>query len=265
MLEREQAVAVAAARAAGEVIRRYHATSVAVEVRAKGPDSPVTAADLEANRAIRLVISDAFPDHGWLSEETADSNRRLHERRVWIVDPLDGTKELVRRIPEFCVCVALVEDGDVCVGVTYDPIADRMYAARRGGGLTVNGEPARTSATTDLRDARILASRSEDERGEWEAYKPHARIVLCGSVALKLARVAAGEGDATFSLTPKNEWDICSGALLVREGGGQITDRYGRPLVFNRPDPLRPGLIAANGHLHGAVTDLIARIARSGS
>jgi myo-inositol-1(or 4)-monophosphatase len=257
-LERELDVAIAAARAAGVVIRRYYDTPVAV--REKSHDNPVTAADEEANRAIRTIVSEAFPDDGWLSEETADSKARLERPRVWVVDPLDGTKEFIQHIPEFGVCVALVEHGDPCVAVTYDPVGDRVYAARRGAGTTINGTPVRVSATASLGAARVLASRSENARGEWDPYKPHCRVELTGSVAFKLALVAAGEADATFSLTPKNEWDICSGTLLVREAGGTITDRDGKPLRFNQPDPLRPGLIAASPALYGLLTGLIARV-----
>jgi myo-inositol-1(or 4)-monophosphatase len=262
VLDREIETAVAAARAAGDVIRGYYAAPLAV--REKGRDNPVTAADLEANRAIRAIVAAAFPDDGWLSEETADSHERLARRRVWIVDPLDGTKEFIQRIPEFCVCVALVEDGAPCVAASYNPLAERLYAARRDGGTTLNGAPVRVSATADLRTARVLASRSEDARGEWEAYKPHVRVELTGSVAFKLARLAAGDGDATFSLTPKNEWDICAGTLLVTEAGGRVTDRDGRPLRFNQPDPLRPGLVATNGVLHEPLFALIRRIEGAG-
>jgi myo-inositol-1(or 4)-monophosphatase len=259
MLEREQQVAIAAATAAGAVIRGYY--SGTVDVHEKGEDDPVTVADLEANAAIRSIVSSAFPDDGWFSEETADSGERIVRRRVWIVDPLDGTKEFVHHVPEFCVCIALVEDGDPCVAVSYDPIGDRMYTARRGAGTSLNGAPVHTSGTRNLGAARVLASRSEDARGDWTPYKPHMGVELAGSVAFKLARVAAGDGDATFSLSPKNEWDICAGTLLIREAGGIITDRYGRPLRFNEPDPLRPGLIASNAHLHAPLTELIARIA----
>lgn len=263
MFEREEAVAVVAARAAGAIIRQHYAKRV--EVRDRGERGPVTAADLEADRQIRATVAEAFPDDGWLSEEADDAGDRLRQRRVWIVDALDGTREFVNRVPEFCVCVAFVDGHEPCVGVTYDPLGDRMYAARRGGGLRVNGTPVRVSATANVERASVLASRSENERGEWDAYRPHVRVTLCGSVALKLARVAAGEGDATFTLTPKNEWDICSGTLLVLEGGGQITDRHGAPLRFNQADPLRPGLIAANAHLHGPLTALIERVERARS
>ena len=127
---RERDVAVAAAREAGAAIRRYYEGTV--EAREKGHDNPVTAADLEANEIIHRHVSTAFPDDGWLSEETADSTDRLAKRRVWIVDPLDGTKEFIQHIPEFCVCIALVEHGRPVVAVEYNPAADRLYTRQPG-------------------------------------------------------------------------------------------------------------------------------------
>lgn len=258
---RELLVAIEAARAAGEVIRAIYGTSFTV--REKGRDNPVTEADLRANDHIRVIISRAFPDDGWLSEETRDNPERLQRSRVWVVDPLDGTKEFVQHIPEFCVCVALVEGNQPVVGVSYDPIGDELFAAERGAGLTVNGASARVSEARLLTGARVLASRSEYARGEWEPYKPYLEVVRTGSVAYKLALVAAGRADATFSLTPKNEWDVCVGTLLIREGGGCITDPGGQPMCFNQPDVVRSGLLASNGHLHQALQDLIARTSRA--
>jgi len=258
-LARERDVAVQAAREAGAVVRRYYETGVAA--RDKGPDNPVTRADLEANRRIQALVTAAFPHDGWLSEETADSTERLARRRVWVVDPLDGTKEFIQHIPEFCVCVALVVEGRPAVGVSYNPAADRLYAAVRGEGTRVNGVPARVSATARLAEAVVLASRSEDRRGEWDAFKGHARVRLTGSVAFKLAEIATGAGDATFTLTPKNEWDICAGTLLVEEAGGRVTDLAGAPLRFNQPSPLRPGMVASNGVLHADLLALIRDVA----
>jgi myo-inositol-1(or 4)-monophosphatase len=246
---------MAAAREAGAIIRRYYER--AVEAQEKGPDDPVTVADLEANKRIRESILGAFPADGWLSEETADSTERLHRSRVWVVDPLDGTKEFLQRVPEFCVCIALVEAGRPVVAVTYNPAADRLYVAARGEGTTVNSVPGRVTGTTRLQGAVILASRSEDKRGEWEVFKPRVRVKPTGSVAFKLAQLSAGEGDATFTLTPKNEWDICAGTLLVEEAGGRVTGLDGQPLLFNQPSPLRPGLIASNGRLHVQLLGLI--------
>jgi myo-inositol-1(or 4)-monophosphatase len=257
-LAREREVAVDAARQAGAVVRRYYGTGVAVAQ--KGPDSPVTKADLEANACIRELIAKAFPTDGWLSEETADSTDRLGKRRVWVVDPLDGTKEFVAHIPEFCVCVALVEDGRPIVGVSYNPVADRLYVAVRGKGTTVNERPTRVSTTASVQDAVVLASRSEDKRGEWDPFKNRVHVTLTGSVAFKLAELATGNGDATFTLTPKNEWDICAGTLLVEEAGGRATDLEGHPLVFNQPSTLRPGMIASNGVLHPGLLGLIREV-----
>jgi myo-inositol-1(or 4)-monophosphatase len=253
----EREVAVRAARAAGPVIAHYWASGV--EAGDKGDAGPVTAADLEANDRIRDLVGAAFPDDGWLSEETADSRQRLAKQRVWIVDPLDGTRELVAHIPELCVCVSLVVAGTPVVAVQYNPIAERLYAAARGAGTTLNGAPAQVASCTTLADARILASRSEHGRGEWDVFEPHCRVVPTGSVAFKLAEVAVGVGDATFTLHPKNEWDVCAGVLLVEEAGGRVTGLDGAPLRFNRETTRLPGMVATNGVLHDAVMAMIAR------
>lgn len=264
MLELELATAEAAARRAGAIIRELYDHGVAVAYKDDARDNPVTRADTEADACIRALVRARFPNDGWLSEETADSRERLARRRVWIVDPLDGTKEFVQHIPELCVCIGLVEDGRPVLGVSYNPITDELFAGARGHPLTVNGAPAAVSHTRALAEARVLASRSEDRRGEWDAFKSHVRVELTGSVAFKLALIAAGRADGTFSLTPKHEWDICSGAALIEAGGGRITDCYGAPLSFNRERPLLPGLIATNAALYEPLRALIARVAPPG-
>jgi myo-inositol-1(or 4)-monophosphatase len=258
---RERDVAEHAAREAGAIVRRYYESGV--KVAEKGPDDPVTRADLEANARIHDLISAAFPDDGWLSEETADSRERLRRRRVWVVDPLDGTKEFIQHIPEFCICIALVEARRPIVAVEYNPAADRLYAAVRGEGTTVNGARARVSTTARVADAAVLASRSEDKRGEWDPFKGRVHVRLTGSVAFKLAELSTGAGDATFTLTPKNEWDICAGTLLVEEAGGRVTGLDGAPLDFNQATTLRPGMIASNGILHDGLIALIAEVTGS--
>ncbi len=255
---KERDVAVRAARDAGAIIRRYYEGTV--QAYEKRPDNPVTAADLEANACIRALVAANFPDDGWLSEETADSTERLSRRRAWVVDPLDGTKEFIQHIPEFCVCIALVEAGRPVVAVEYNPAADKLYVAVRGQGTTVNGAPGRVTSQCHVADAIVMASRSEDKRGEWDPFKSRMRVQLTGSVAFKLAELSAGSGDATFTLTPKNEWDICAGTLLVEEAGGRVTGLDGKPLVFNQPSPLRPGMIASNGALHEGLLAAIAEV-----
>lgn len=255
---RELAVAQEAARAAGQIVRRWYDGDYTV--RQKGHDSPVTEADTEANHAIQMLIRRSFPQDGWLSEETRDSAARLGKARVWVVDPLDGTKEFINHIPEFCVCVALVDEGEAVVGVSYNPVVEAMFAAAQGGGTTLNGRRVRVSAATDVGTACVLASRSESARGDWNEFEPALRLELTGSVAYKLSLIAAGRGDATFSLKPKNEWDVCAGTALITQAGGCITDRYGVPLRFNqRRDTLLPGIIASNGRLHAPITEMLRR------
>jgi myo-inositol-1(or 4)-monophosphatase len=257
-MQRELEVAIAAARAGGAIVRKYYKGEY--ETHEKAPDNPLTVADTEADAAIKEVVLGAFPDDGWLSEETRDTTERLSRSRVWIVDPLDGTKEFIQQIPEFCVCVALVVDGVVQVGVSYNPAEDLLFAARRGGGATLNGKPVQCTPKAELATALVLASRSEDKRGEWDAFKPRMQVKLTGSVAYKFAQIAAGMADATFSLTPKNEWDICAGTMLVEEAGGVVTDRFGRPLTFNNAKTLLPGLIASGAALYGPLRDSIREV-----
>jgi myo-inositol-1(or 4)-monophosphatase len=260
---RELEVAIEAARTAGTAVRRWY--DGAYTVRAKGHDNPLTEADTESNQCIQEKISTAFPDDGWLSEETRDSAERLHKTRVWIVDPLDGTKEFIKHIPEFCVSIALVEAGAPILGVLYNPVTNELFAGARGAGVTLNGGPVHVSSEQRLTAARFLASRSEAERGEWNPFQGTLHIELTGSVAYKLGLIAAGRADATFSLTPKNEWDICAGAALIAEAGGRITDRYGQPLRFNQRDTKLPGIVACNAHLYQRIVELLRQRGEMGA
>jgi myo-inositol-1(or 4)-monophosphatase len=254
----ELTVAIEAAREAGAIIRSLYGTALPVVEKGDRGDSPLTEADTRANQAVERRIRDAFPGDGWLSEESRDTVERLAKRRVWIVDPLDGTKEFVRRIPELAVCIALVEDGAPRVGVTYNPITDELFVAEPSFGATLNGRSIRVTSTRSLERAVLLASRSENERGEWERFRSRFAIELAGSVAYKLALVAAGRADATFTLSPKSEWDVCSSACIIECAGGRVSDVAGAPLRYNRPNPALSGLVASNGALHEQVLQALA-------
>ncbi|MGH7899344.1 MAG: 3'(2'),5'-bisphosphate nucleotidase CysQ [Candidatus Binatia bacterium] len=257
---RELEVAVDAVREAGDVVRSLYGTELSVVEKGDRGSSPLTEADTRANEIIQQRVLAAFPDDGWLSEESRDSPARLGKRRVWIVDPLDGTKEFVQRIPEFAVCLALVEDGRAIVGVTHNPITGELFTATRAGGASRDGAPIRVSSAERLSDAVLLASRSENERGEWDRFRGRFRIELTGSVAYKLALVATGRADATFTLTPKNEWDVCSSVCVIEQAGGLVTDLYGEPLRFNQPTTVLRGLVASNGKLHEQILAALASI-----
>jgi myo-inositol-1(or 4)-monophosphatase len=253
---RELEAARVAALAAGEIVRRYYRDR-GFQIDQKGKDNPVTTADFEADRKLKEILHGGFPEYGWLSEETADDGARLRRERVWIVDPLDGTKEFIKGIPEFVVAIALADRGVPVVGVSYNPISNELFMGARGTGVLLDGAPARVTPRDSLANARVLASRSETSRGEWKSYEGRIKIDPIGSVAYKLALVAAGRADATFTLTPKSEWDIASGTLLVREGGGRVTDLDGREIRFNQPSVKLNGFLATNGLLHGAVEQML--------
>jgi myo-inositol-1(or 4)-monophosphatase len=255
-MQKEKECAVAAAHAAGAIIRSFYHTDYKVDY--KGTGSPVTIADRRANQKIQEILQEAFPTYGWLSEETADSAARLSCHRIWVVDPIDGTKEFIEKIPEFAVSIALIEDGTPLLGVAYNPIQDRLFWAVRGQGAWCANRRLHVSRTDRLADAIVLASRSETKRGEWRDFASLFRIRPTGSIAYKLSLIAEGEADASFTLVPKNEWDICAGTLLVEEAGGTVTTLDGQPLVFNQPQTLLRGLVASNGVLHAQILHLIA-------
>ncbi len=253
-LERELTAVTTAVRTAAQAIRQI--ASNGFETRHKLDRSLVTAADLEANRILKEILSNAFPHYGWLSEETRDDHTRLACDRVWIVDPMDGTREFTMGIPEFAISVALVEFGEPLVAVVHNPSTAELFAAVRGGGTTRDGEPVAASHRLGERPV-IEASRSDIEKGHFTTLEPFLEIRPCGSIAYKLARLSAGSADAVVSLTPKNEWDIAAGVLLVAEAGGAVTSRSGEPFVFNQHDTLVDGVIAASQEAYGEIRSLI--------
>ena len=255
-MEKEKDVAIAAARAAGNIIRTIYETNYTVEYK-RGDNSPVTLADREANQKIHAMLQAAFPDYGWLSEETVDSSARLTAHRVWVVDPMDGTQEFIQKIPEFAVSIGLIEAGWPILGVVYHPILDHLFWAVRGQGAWCGSRPLRVPETPRLAEATILSSRSETKRGEWKDFRSLFRARPLGSIAYKLACIANAEADASFTLVPKNEWDICAGTLLVEEAGGRVTTLSGKPVRFNQPTTLLQGLVASNGKLHPQLLKLV--------
>jgi myo-inositol-1(or 4)-monophosphatase len=213
-----------------------------------GGRGPVTEADRISNRVLRESL--LRNGEGWLSEETVDDLARLDKQRVWVVDPLDGTLEFIAGVPEWCVSVAMVEDGRPVAGGICNPSTGEVFLGAPGVGVTYNGRPAKPSERTTLYGAVVLASRSELKRGEWDQFQNGPfEIRPVGSVAYKLALVAAGLGDATWTLTPKNEWDVAAGVTLVEAGGGIVRSSKNSPLAFNNRSPLLPGLLASGRNL----------------
>lgn len=253
-MNNEVAVLLRAVREAGEAIAALQATGFTVTRKAN--HDLLTQADLLANDMLKSQLTSAFPTDGWLSEETADNLQRLSCQRVWVVDPIDGTKEYAMHVPEFAISVALVENREPVLACVFNPMTNELYHAVKGEGAWLNGAKMmcrqRSGAALTL-----LASRSEYQRGEWKRFESPHEVKIIGSIAYKLALVAAGRADATFSLGPKHEWDIAAGVLLVQEAGGVVTDRQRRIIQFNQAQIKVDGVVASASAVNEALFDLI--------
>ena len=245
-------------QAAGDVVMSYYQSSY--DVKDKSPDNPVTEADVASDTLLKERLLALLPEAGWLSEETTDDPSRLEKTLLWCVDPIDGTKEFIMGIPEFSISVALVKAGKPVLAVILNPATGELYSAAKDAGFEFNGSPAQVTDRTTLNGAMIDASRSERKRGEFESFEADLQLKTMGSVAYKLARVASGQCDATWSRGPKHEWDICAGVLLVEEAGGAVADLSDRPITFNQSHPKVNGIIADNGHLHNEIAAAIKAI-----
>lgn len=228
-----------------------------VSVGRKAGGDLVTDADHAVDEALRETLPSE--DEGWLSEETADDRVRLQRRRVWVVDPLDGTQEFVAGIPEWCISIGLVEDGQPVAGGLCNPATGELFLGAVGSGVTLNGRPVRVRDRQGLKGAEVLASRSEVRRGEWEDTRAPFRVRPVGSVAYKMALVAAGLTDATWTLSPKHEWDVAGGAALVFAAGGEVRTLGWELPTFNRRDPWLSGLVASSIGLSEAVRSYLGK------
>lgn len=239
-------IAINAAKEAGSLIMNYYKADY--EIHDKGYHNPVTTADRAADSCLKEILMDAHPDYGWLSEETVDSPDRLSKDHVWVVDPLDGTKEFIEGVPNFVVSIALVENGTPIIGVLYNPVTEETFTAAKGEGAFLNGDPIHCVAKELVSDMVILNSRSETRRGLWKPFADtFGELKAIGSVAYKLGLTASGKADIFASLRPKNEWDICAGNCIINEAGGKLIDLKGNLVSFNQEKTLiEPGLIAGD-------------------
>lgn len=229
--------------AAGDLALRHFRTGG--EHWFKAPGQVVTAADVEIDRLLHGSLIGAFPDDAWLSEERADDLTRLQRRRVWMVDPIDGTRALADGLPEFAISVALLVDGAPVLGIVANPATGEWFEAERGCGAWQGGARLRVSTRERLEGARLLSSRTEMRRRNWPALMPEAAFTELSSLAYKLTLVAAGRFDGLISRRPSHDWDLAAARLLIDEAGGLLTTADGADLALNQPEPRHRGLAAA--------------------
>ena len=223
----------------------------------KTPGSPVCEVDLDVDRMLKARLSALLPDAGWLSEETADSDERLARRRVWVVDPIDGTRDYIRGRPGWCVSVALVEDGRPLIGILDAPARDEVWRALAGAGATLGGAGLRAGDRREFVGARVpVDALPKADRDLVAVEKPN-------SIALRMAMVAADRADLVATLRWGNEWDIAAAVLVAQEAGAGVSDALGAPLAFNKADPRAFGVLVSAPGIHAAAVERLSARARA--
>ncbi len=254
-IERDGILLEAAMREAGALALGYFHGGM--QGRGKDDGTPVSDADLSVDRLLHARLTAHRKDYGWLSEETPDSARRLDCRRVWIVDPIDGTRSFLAQKPWWSISVALVEDGVPVLGAVYAPVLNSYYQALRGGGTWLNGRRVYASSCEHIADCRIISSPEAFRPQRWRKSWPQMRFAIRNSVALRLAFIASGEFDVMFAPGNKSEWDMAAGDILVHEAGGVLSDFDGRKFTYNAADTRRKNLLAAGVSFHGKFLEQI--------
>lgn len=257
-LAEDDALLRRAVRDAGELALTYFRQQITVNTKPDG--SEVSEADLAVNAALKRDLLTPRPTYGWLSEECEDDRERLKARRVWIVDPIDGTRAFLRYLPEWTISAALVEDGVPVLGVVFNPAKQEFFHTISGQGATLNGERIHVSTQSTIAGSRVIASGGLFKKRIWKDPWPDVETEWVNSVAYRIALVACGRADATISLTGKSEWDIAAAQLILEEAGGVITDHHGGPLAYNLANPRFTSVIAAPPKLHDALIERTGRI-----
>jgi myo-inositol-1(or 4)-monophosphatase len=254
-LMREAEGLAAAVREAGQLALSLFGKPI--RTWTKGPSqSPVTEADIAADDLLRERLNAIAPNIAWLSEESADDPARLNARRVWVIDPIDGTRAFIGGLPDWAVCAALIEDGRPILACLYAPALDEFFVARAGAGATRNGVPIVVSPGTEVEHARIAGPRKLMERLQ-AAAPPITVMPRVHSLALRLTRVGQGVFDAAIASGNSYDWDLAAADLLVHEAGGMLTPVGDGTVTYNRPVPRHGMLVATGRDRHVALIKLL--------
>jgi len=249
---------ISAAEEAGDIALGY---SGKIAKSWDKPDGagPVTEADLAVNAMLKDRLTHARPGYGWISEETADNPERLTRERVFVIDPIDGTRGFAEGSRTWAHALAIVENGVPTTAVVYLPQRELMYVAKAGRGATLNGASIGASGVADPKDADILAARPISDGRHWRGSVPAFTRHYRPSLAYRTALVAQGLFDAIITLRRTWEWDVAAGDLILREAGAVSSDRDGLELRFNNPEPAVAGLVAGGPALHAALVAALDR------
>lgn len=227
----------------------------------KEGDSPVTNADLATDALLKERLTSARPDYGWLSEETPDDAARQSRSRLFVVDPIDGTRAFIKARPWWAVSVAVIEEGLPIAGAVYAPDLDEMFQAVAGGGATLNGAPIRAGDCDVVEGCGMVGDARMFAHPAWPTPWPDMRIEARNSTAYRMCVIASGAFDATLALVPKFDWDLAAADLIAREAGAYVGDHLGRPFVYNGVKPAQPSLVCAAPRLAPLILERVRHIA----
>ena len=257
MPESDLELLLRAGKGAGEIALKHFGTSPKVWEKDDNA-GPVTEADLAVNDHLQSVLMAARPEFGWLSEETDDSEERLGKTRLFIVDPIDGTRAFIDRSENWAHSLAIVEDGEPTAAVVVMPEKGLTFWGTKGGGAFLNGEPITVAQTDRIKDATVLSAKPNLRPEFWKAGKPPPfKTSFRSSLAYRLCAVAEGRFDAMITLRPTWEWDVAAGTLIVDEAGGAAFDRSGAKPRYNNAHPKLTGVIAGGPVAQKLVSRLV--------
>ena len=261
--EADLALLEEAVREAGHIARRFYGGEYKKWDKAKG-SGPVTEADLAVDAFLTDRLRSARLDYGWLSEETEDDPARLDARRVFIVDPIDGTLAFVKGRPHFTICACVVENGRPTAGVVYNPVTDECFRARTGGGAHLNGAPIFASARTLIEGCRLLGDKPMFSHPAWNNPPnvpwPPMEIEQRSSIAYRVALVASGQWDAMIALSAKHDWDLAAADIILTEAGGRLTTHRGDILRYNGAEAIQPSVVGAGAALHAELLKRVSHL-----
>ena len=244
------------AREAGELA--LHWFQKGAQAWDKSPNNPVTEADIAVNDRIALRLMSARPTYGWLSEETRDDTENRDACRVFVVDPIDGTKAFIRGEPYFCIAIARLEKDQPVAAVIYNPSTDELYEAFKGGGAYLNGKPIKAGERRQLCGSRMVGYEAFFQVAETCDPWPNDIVYsdpVPNAMAYRICLVADGRWDAAVTLSPKSDWDLAAATLILEEAGGACTDHTGAAFSFNGKIPVQRSVIAAGARLHGLLVN----------
>ena len=251
MIDRDRLEAIG--REAGELaLRRWPGHGHALDSWDKAGGSPVSQADIEVDGFLMHELGLLLPAAGWLSEETADDPARLECDLIWLVDPIDGTRDFIGGRDGWAVSIALISAGRPLIGLLVAPAREECWCAVAGQGATLNGKTLAASARTELTGARVPTDKLPSEDTDL------ATVDKPNSIALRVAMVADDRADLVATLRWGFEWDVAAAALIAREAGAAVSDAFGQPLAYNKRDPRAFGLLVSAPAIHAAGVERLA-------